>query len=169
MKNLKNFTRFLKESEFSSSHRKNVDELLSKINNNVFNGDLDLSSTDISSLPEDLHITGHLDLSYCKNITELPKGLFVGGIIFIKNSSLTLDYVSELQDNGTITLEGISKYWGYYNDDIIDYKDLDEFYQSEDEASSNDNPKYEWEIEDEIRIQQAEDKYDSMKNGDYDY
>ncbi len=50
--------------------------------------DLDLSSTDITELPEDLYIGGDLNISYT-NITELPKGLRVDGNLDLRGTDIT--------------------------------------------------------------------------------
>ena len=42
-------------------------------------GDLNLSDTNITSLPEGLKVKGNLLLIDCNNLTSLPKGLKVGG------------------------------------------------------------------------------------------
>ena len=47
------------------------------------NGDLDLSNTSLTSLPQGLHVTGWLDLSNCTGLTTLPQGLHVGGGLFL--------------------------------------------------------------------------------------
>ena len=56
-------------------------------------GDLNLIGSKIISLPDDLEVKGHLDLSYT-SITSLPNNLKVG-------NSLHLDYseIKSLQDN----------------------------------------------------------------------
>ena len=48
---------------------------------NKNDGNLDLSHTHITSLPEGLKVNGSLNLSYTP-ITSLPEGLKVGGKIY---------------------------------------------------------------------------------------
>ena len=50
-------------------------------------GDLDLSGSQITSLPEGLKITGNLDLSYSK-ITSLPEGLTVTGYLALTETDI---------------------------------------------------------------------------------
>jgi|LakMenE01Jun11ns_1017448.scaffolds.fasta_scaffold9043498_2 hypothetical protein len=80
-------------------------------------GDLDLTETDIESLPDGLNVEDILSLYGCKNIqslpeglkvgedldlghsniTSLPKGLKVWGRLFIKNTPLTKYSTEELR------------------------------------------------------------------------
>ena len=70
---------------------------------------LPLSDSNITKLPNDLYVSGFLDLTRCKeltklpdnlyvgyhlyltasNITELPNNLYVGGNLFLNNSNIT--------------------------------------------------------------------------------
>ena len=50
-------------------------------------GDLDLSYSKITSLPEGLKVGGYLDLSY-SSITSLPEGLKVGGSIYVSDEKI---------------------------------------------------------------------------------
>ena len=52
-------------------------------------GDLDLTETDIESLPDGLHIEDILSLYGCKNIQSLPKGLEVGEDLDLGHSNIT--------------------------------------------------------------------------------
>jgi hypothetical protein len=47
------------------------------------NGDLDLTYSNIESLPEGLKVDGHLILTYCENISSLPEGLIVRGNLIL--------------------------------------------------------------------------------------
>jgi hypothetical protein len=81
-------------------------------------GDLDLTETDIESLPDGLNVEDNLSLYGCKNIQSLPEGLKVGedlwledcknlkylpkglkvwGRLFIKNTPLTKYSTEELR------------------------------------------------------------------------
>ena len=54
-------------------------------------GDVDLTSTPITSLPDNLKAGGDLDLSYT-SITSLPDNLKVGGNLYLYNTSLAKEY-----------------------------------------------------------------------------
>ena len=66
-------------------------------------GDLDLSYSKITSLPDNLQVGGNLDLSYSK-ITSLPDNLKVGGYLALVASPIT-----SLPDNLSV---GSSLYLG---------------------------------------------------------
>ena len=51
-------------------------------------GDLDLSETPITSLPEGLKVGGQLWLIGCDNLTSLPKGLEVGEDLHLSSDFL---------------------------------------------------------------------------------
>ena len=57
-------------------------------------GDLDLSDTPITSLPDGLRVGGDLNLKNSK-ITSLPDGLEVGGDLNLKNNPLSKKYTEE--------------------------------------------------------------------------
>jgi len=52
-------------------------------------GDLDLTETDIESLPDGLNVEDILSLYGCKNIQSLPEGLEVGGFLDLGHSNIT--------------------------------------------------------------------------------
>jgi len=52
------------------------------------NGDLELSYTKVTSLPEGLRVRGNLNLDYSE-ITSLPEGLSVGGSFDLSNTNIT--------------------------------------------------------------------------------
>jgi len=54
----------------------------------VVDGDLNLSRTEIQSLPEGLEVKGELWLRRCKNLKLLPKGLKVYHDLYISMSSM---------------------------------------------------------------------------------
>src|SRR5271155_5546491 len=62
-------------------------ELLDAVGNKV-GGDLYLSGTAITALPEGLSVGGDLDLSGTA-ITALPEGLSVGGSLFLRRTAIT--------------------------------------------------------------------------------
>ena len=53
-----------------------------------FQGDIDLSGTGITALPEGLHVGGELDLRGT-GITALPEGLHVGGGLYLRGTGIT--------------------------------------------------------------------------------
>ena len=56
----------------------------------VINGDLDLSNTNISSLPQGLTVGRYLDLEGCTSLTTLPENLRIGGYLNLRDcTSLT--------------------------------------------------------------------------------
>ena len=69
-------------------------------------GNLHLSFTKITSLPKGLKVGGFLYLFMCKNLKSLPEGLKVGGILSLDHSSITslpkgLEVGDDLQIEGT--------------------------------------------------------------------
>ena len=67
-------------------------------------GDLDLSHTEIESLPEGLKVWGNLSLYYCKHLTSLPKGLNVVGNLDLIASNV--EFLSEgLKVGGGLMLQ----------------------------------------------------------------
>jgi hypothetical protein len=55
----------------------------------IIKGDLDLTKTDIESLPDGLKVENNLSLYGCKNIQSLPEGLEVGGHLDLGYSNIT--------------------------------------------------------------------------------
>ena len=52
-------------------------------------GDLDLTYSNIESLPEGLEVSGDLNLTFCENISSLPEGLIVRGNLYLSYSNIT--------------------------------------------------------------------------------
>ena len=48
-------------------------------------GDLDLTSSNIESLPEGLEVSGDLNLTFCEKISSLPEGLIVRGNLILED------------------------------------------------------------------------------------
>ena len=91
---------FLKEKEgkelpgswFASIRKLNLIKELENHPDNIryiHEGDLDLSYSIITKLPNDLHVDGGLYLDHCKQITKLPDKLHVGGAFDISYSNVT--------------------------------------------------------------------------------
>jgi len=85
---LKNILDFLKEKEGKSSIRWKLlhnepftEEELNVDGKFIFDGFLDLSGTNITSLPKGLEVRGNLYLRNCKSLTSLPEGLSVWGTL----------------------------------------------------------------------------------------
>ncbi len=54
-----------------------------------YKGDLDLSTTNITKLPNDLYVTGSLNLYECEQLTKLPDNLYVGDYLNISYTNIT--------------------------------------------------------------------------------
>jgi len=65
-------------------------------------GDLDLSYSNIESLPEGLEVSGDLILSFCENISSLPEGLIVRGNLILQNCSQLYSLPKGLKVGGTL-------------------------------------------------------------------
>ncbi len=67
----------------------------------VINGDLDLSGTKITHLPDGLRVDGSLTLCGCKEINELPNHIMVGGSLDLSNTEIDRipDCLSEIKGN----------------------------------------------------------------------
>ena len=48
-------------------------------------GDLDLTYSNIESLPEGLEVSGYLNLTFCEKISSLPEGLIVRGNLILED------------------------------------------------------------------------------------
>ena len=66
-------------------------------------GDLDLSDTPITSLPNGLKVGGDLNLRNTK-ITSLPNGLKVGGYLYLRNTPIT-SLPNDLEVGGSLYLK----------------------------------------------------------------
>ena len=73
-----------------------VDELESYSSDEryVYDGDLDVNNSDIRKLPNDLHIKGTMNLSFCKELINLPDKLYVQDDLYIDYTN-----ISSLPDN----------------------------------------------------------------------
>jgi hypothetical protein len=92
---LKNILDFLKEKEGKSSIRWKLlhnepftEEELNVDGKFIFDGFLDLSGKNITSLPKGLEVRGNLYLRNCKSLTSLPEGLSVWGTLDLKGSTI---------------------------------------------------------------------------------
>ena len=88
---LKKIIKFLEEKE------NNNPPFIWKLKNDIplikedldVKGNLDLSYTNITFLPEGLEVGGDLYLYNCKNIESLPEGLKVGGNLYLSYTNIT--------------------------------------------------------------------------------
>ena len=87
---LKNIMRFLENEENKTSFKWKLlnDEPLKDEELNI-KGDLDLNYTGIRTLPKGLKVGGFLFLKDCSNLTSLPEGLEVEGWLDLENTSIT--------------------------------------------------------------------------------
>ena len=101
-----------------------------------FNGSLDLSNTNIISLPEGLEVGGDLDLSYTNNLISIPKKIKIDGDLNLEGSKikslpeglevgwdliLTLTEIESLPKGlkvGHDLLIGLTQFGQYDEDDI---------------------------------------------------
>lgn len=68
---------------------------ITKLPNDLYvDGSLYLIETDITKLPNKLHVDGTLSLKGCNQLTELPDNLYVGYILNLRNTN-----ISEIPDN----------------------------------------------------------------------
>jgi len=58
------------------------------LNNIDWDGDVKVSGSDVTALPENLVVGGWLDLRYT-NIIQLPAGLKVGGSLYLQHTKIT--------------------------------------------------------------------------------
>jgi hypothetical protein len=54
-----------------------------------YDGKLDLSYSKIKKLPNDLYVDGRLNLTNCKQLTELPDNLYVGQSLDLRGTNIT--------------------------------------------------------------------------------
>ena len=101
-------------------------------------GDLDLTYSNIESLPEGLKVGGDLRLDGCANITSLPKGLVVYGDLNVSNTSLE-DVYDENQMYDELIKPGFIRgavIFSWPNPDDEDYE-ADEYYDDDEEDDDN--------------------------------
>jgi len=65
-------------------------------------GDLDLTYSNIESLPEGLNISGDLNLTFCENISSLPEGLIVRRNLILEDCSQLYSLPKGLKVGGTL-------------------------------------------------------------------
>ena len=82
-------------------------------------GDLFLTDSDITSLPEGLKVGNSLNLMNCKNLISLPKGLKVGGYLDLGNCT-SLTSLPEGLKIGAFLNIGNTKLEKYSDDELKD-------------------------------------------------
>ena len=80
-------------------------------------GDLDLTYSNIESLPEGLEVSGDLILSYCENISSLPEGLIVRGNLILQDCSQLYSLPKGLKVGGTLYID-MSPLGNYSNGEL---------------------------------------------------
>ena len=65
-------------------------------------GDLDLTYSNIESLPEGLNVSGDLILTFCENISSLPEGLIVRVNLIVEDCSQLYSLPKGLKVGGTL-------------------------------------------------------------------
>ena len=93
------FKAFDGDSEkFAKYHNKFYDKI-------VVDGGLDLTRTPITSLPDNLHVGGSLNLYMCKNLTSLGNNLHVVGELYLTRTPIT-SLPDNLHVGGNLDLNG---------------------------------------------------------------
>ena len=84
----KHLDNWVSEAPDERAVRERVKDKIQIINSQlVVEGNLDLNNTNISSLPQGLHVGGGLDLYNCTSLIKLPQGLHVGGDLYLAGST----------------------------------------------------------------------------------
>jgi len=73
----------------SSKSNQFINKLNSEYKKVVVSGNLDLSESPITSLPNNLHVEGYLDLRSCEQLTSLPDNLHVEGGLDLIGTRIT--------------------------------------------------------------------------------
>ena len=73
-----------------------------------YDGDLDLSGTNITKLPKDLFVDGNLYLNDCKQLTELPNELYVEYSLNLRHCNQITELPNKLHVGGNLNLSGIN-------------------------------------------------------------
>ena len=71
-----------------------------------YKGNLVLSNSNITKLPDNLFVYGWLDLENCKQIKELPKKLFVSRSLYMEGCEQLKKLPDNLHIGGSLILEG---------------------------------------------------------------
>ena len=69
-------------------------------------GDLNLDKTNITKLPNDLYVDGHLSLRGCSQLTKLPDKLYFDGFLNLRDCAKITELPDNLDVNGTLDLDG---------------------------------------------------------------
>jgi hypothetical protein len=84
-----------------------------------YDGNLNLSNTTVTKLPNDLYVNGKLDLSGCKQLTELPDNLRVEIDLDLNNSGV-LGFPNNLYVGRNLWLYEASLADKYTNEEIYE-------------------------------------------------
>jgi hypothetical protein len=74
-----------------------------------YKGDLVLNNSTITKLPNDLYVTGCLDLYNCKQLTKLPDNLYVGGFLRLWDCVEITKLPNDLYVGSFLDLDGCKK------------------------------------------------------------
>ena len=69
-----------------------------------YDGDLDLSGTNITKLPKDLFVDGNLYLNNCQYLTELPNELYVEYSLNLKHCNQITELPNKLHVGGNLLI-----------------------------------------------------------------
>ena len=97
IENILNFLKTNEDKELPRSWFDSIEKLklIERLENHIGGiqfkhvGDLNLEGSNIRKLPKYLYVTGYLTLYDCKQLTELPDKLHVGGSFWIDDSNIT--------------------------------------------------------------------------------
>ena len=97
IENILNFLKTNEDKELPRSWFDSIEKLklIERLENHIGGiqfkhvGDLNLEGSNIRKLPKYLYVTGYLNLYDCKQLTELPDKLHVGGSFWIDYSNIT--------------------------------------------------------------------------------
>ena len=70
-----------------------------------YEGNLNLSYSNITKLPNDLYVVGWLNLGFCKQLTKLPDNLYVRTVIYLKGCTQLTKLPDNLYLGGNLYLE----------------------------------------------------------------
>ena len=74
-----------------------------------YKGNLELSDSNITKLPNDLYVEGFLDLKRCKELTKLPYNLYVGSYLSLYGCQQLTELPNKLFVGGFFSLDSCKK------------------------------------------------------------
>ena len=85
-----------------------------------YKGNLELSDSNITKLPNDLYVEGFLDLTRCKELTKLPYNLYVGSYLSLYGCKQIKDLPNNLHVGGDVLITGTQLADKYTDEEIYD-------------------------------------------------